>query len=504
MSINNRRPPLDTASRGAGCSASMLTLVLTDQDLIVSPVPPGIESLLVYRHKSMDEDRTSSFEEVRLFSHTPDGQALVTHQGLFARVRGWCIEQGYDVTLHDARRFNAKPDFSKTFGMRFSQPELFKTLLEKNMSGLLEAPTRWGKTAIIVNTLRAFGRRKTVVCAPGVDLLKQLQQALTKALPGREVVGIYTGSRNKSQGADITVVSMDSLEKCDFEGTELVLVDEPHAAVTESRGFLLHSFKNARRYGFGATLHGRFDKADILIEALFGPVLARRTFVEAVNEGAICMIAPIIVRVPLSHKGYRTREMAYKHLLWENKDMVELIRRISEEVIPKEFQGLIFINNEKQADAIHGALAKNDPEAVVAMAKKLDTKSRAALFEKVTGGGVRRCVASSIYSTGVTFPDIRWAMNAEGMAAYISCVQKPGRLAEIKPGKKFGILFDFQFVKPACVNAQQVTAWEQNTGGQCLVNDSGRRLSIYLGKGYAVRTVPAEIDAIKKAFDALL
>ena len=58
---------------------------------------------------------------------------------------------------------------------------------------------------------------------------------------------------------------------------------------------------------------------------------------------------------------------------------------------------------------------------------------------------MKRCICTKIYSTGVTFSDLRGIVNACGGGGSISSTQKPGRLAEIRDDKKRGYLFDFQF-----------------------------------------------------------
>ena len=79
--------------------------------------------------------------------------------------------------------------------------------------------------------------------------------------------------------------------------TELLLADEPHALVTSTRLGVIDGFLKARRYGYGATLKGRFDGRDKLITGIFGPVLAERTYLEAVEEGAICPLNIIMFQI---------------------------------------------------------------------------------------------------------------------------------------------------------------------------------------------------------------
>ena len=345
-------------------------------------------------------------------------------------------------------------------------------------------------TSMIGNTCRAFPTLKTVITAPGIDLIQQLESAMREACPGRDVRGIYSGSKHKEQGEGITVVSMDSLEKCDFDGTKLVLVDEPHAVVTDSRGMFLNSFRYARRLGFGATLEGRYDRSDILIEALLGPILSRRTFLEAVAEGAVCQIDVLIINLPFKDKNLFRRDTAYKKAFWLNPEVASIVKLI-QDTMPRDWQILSFINNEDQADYLHSLL----PDNTVAMAKKMKgKKERRALFDKMASGEITRCIASNIYSTGVTFSNLRCAINMEGGGAFITCVQKPGRLAEVREGKRSGIMVDFRLIPERDEDESNMTS-NRSMGG-LLASDSFRRIKIYRDKGYRLHfssTSPEEI-----------
>src|SRR5574343_719186 len=120
-------------------------LLLTDQNLVIAPCPSELESWLTYEHKSMDEGRESTLTELKLGTRTPDGQALVTYQGLHRRVAAWFTERGLRYELKRHSSFKAVPKLDRMHGFRFSQKELLTKFLLQNMSGCFEAPTRYGK-----------------------------------------------------------------------------------------------------------------------------------------------------------------------------------------------------------------------------------------------------------------------------------------------------------------------------------------------------------------------
>ena len=214
----------------------------------------------------------------------------------------------------------------------------------------------------------------------------------------RDVKLIGAAGKARLQGDDVTVCSMDSLHKCDPSSTRLVLIDEPHAAVTDSRLPKLAEFTLARKLGYGATLKGRFDNRHTLIEALIGPVLAERTFKEAVAEGAVCPLVVFMLKVSLTQYT-SNRDQAYKALLFRNSSMASLVAKIAKKLLPEDHQVILFIKNEKQAEFYLDFLGQ---EGTIAMAKRLSTKERTALMEQMRTGLVKRCLASDIYAQGVT------------------------------------------------------------------------------------------------------
>jgi hypothetical protein len=339
-------------------------------------------------------------------------------------------------------------------------------------------------TVLIINTLRAYSGLTAVVTAPGADLVRQLYEDVRKACPEREVKLIGAGSRTRFPSEDITVCSMDSLDKCDTGRTRLLIVDEPHAAVTNARLPVLNSFKRALRFGFGATLKGRFDNRDALITGLIGPVWAERTYKEAVEEGAICPLNAYMLDIPLHEAELRgnmgSRNRAYSSLLYTSERIGRLVSKICKDILPVSWQTIIFIETERQAEHILDYVGE---EGTIAMAKKLSTNERKDLMERMQRDEIKRCIASEIYAQGVTFSDVRAMINCAGGGANTTTIQKPGRLAEIRPDKRCGVVIDFFF------HPGEDTDFAKLGSAKMLVIDSRNRLNAYKEKGYEVKVV---------------
>lgn len=418
-------------------------------------------------------------EEIFEVIKTAPFRTIVTDHGHFEKIMSWLSTNGYKFVVQDEREDLPILDTSNIVGLRYSQKPLLLAALKRRRSGLLVFPTRYGKSYLILNTIRAFPNVTTVVTAPGEDLLKQTYNHLKESLPERNIVMLGGGSKVQVMGDDITVCSMDSLHKCIFDKVKLLLVDEPHACVTDSRIPQIRNFKHALRYGFSATPRGRFDGKDPLIEGVIGPILVERTFQEAVAEGAICEIDCVLIVIDPKDKSCgNNRDVTYKRFLLQNPVVGGLLDMMCNQLIPPDWQTMVFIKNEKQAEYILQFMGK---DSTIAMAKRLTKAERSDLFARMANGEIKRCAASDIYAQGVTFSDLRCVVNAAGGGPYTNTVQKPGRLAERVPGKVSGLMFDFVFAPDP--DRHPGTTYNQ------LANDSRRRYEVYKAKGYNIHFV---------------
>lgn len=458
--------------------------------------PPEVTKELTFQVKKMETVNykrvatrvlEEEFEAVRV-----NGVLVVkTHQGFWRRILTWAATRGFLPEFIDLRVKDLLPlpQLGMMRGFRFSQKELLMMALSQGVSGGIEAPTRYGKSVLIENILRAWPGVQTVITMPGIDLLKQQVKALQKALPEREIKLIGGGSRVKFQCEDINVVSMDSLHLVDGGPVHLFIADEPHALIAESRFVHITKFKWARKYWVGATPDDRYDKRGYLLEGLMGPSLAVRTYREARAEGAVANIKVALVVWEYEPRATGDRDSSYKSLLYLNEAVGHFVRHLSNQVIPKEWQTLVFIDNEKQADMLAEMIGR---DISVAMAKKLSAKEREAMTARVERNHITRAICSNIFIQGVTFHDLVVLVNAAGGGSSTSTIQRPGRVAEIRSGKSDGLLFDFLFMQNPKASAEA----KKYDRARSLMIDSLARKKAYEDRGYEVHVVrPEEVEA---------
>jgi superfamily II DNA or RNA helicase len=447
---------------------------------IVNP-PIGLErSVLTITVKSLEADPKQPWSRKVVRRRTPlfevarekPFRVIETDHGLDELVIEYLKDNGHAYEFNDHRGQLPKFDIGRTYGMRFSQKEVLETALNKKRSGLIALPTRYGKSRVALNIIRAYDKVTTVVAVPGRDLVKQTYEFLKEELPERDV----RKQSAKTLCSDVLVCSMDSLHHCQHGKVKLLIIDEPHTCVTDSRIDKIRAFHRAMKYGTGATYTGRFDNKDLLIQGVIGPVLAERTFVEAVKEGAICPIDALLVVMPPEYRSSFSREKLIRDNLLMNATVGGRLQMICD-ILPPEWQTLGFIANEKSAEFFLPFIGR---EGAIAMAKRMTATERNHFFEEMAEGNITRCLASDIYSQGVTFSQLRVVINLAGGGPYTNSVQRPGRLAEIVEGKSSGIMVDFIF---------SPTDNPYSLYDKTLVTDSRKRCETYAQKGYNMHFV---------------
>ena len=425
----------------------------------------------------------------KMFKVSSDsGQArLHSFRGFWKSLEEFLKKRKRIVVMVDRRAPFPKPDIAAAMRpLRDYQRAPFLKFLLADDSGMAGLPTRFGKTFGMISAILAYWKHpgmKIVVTAPGIDLCMQLQEDLRNNLPKEiDVRGIYTGSKNRTQSDNVTVVCSKSLSKCDTDGTMLLIVDETHAWASDDCVTALASFQNARVLAFGATLDGRSDRRDRILVGLAGPVWSSVSYLDAVKVGAISPCHIVMVRVPICYDDVENcydRASAYKKLLTMSERMAALTKRILVEAIPDGWQTMVFINDEKQADFyMENALSK---VGVVAMAKKMVAAVRKKMTREIAAALHKWVIASKIYIQGVTFPDLRVLINAAGGGRNTGTIQRPGRLLQRRPGKLYGVQIDFMFANDG--SCPEHGAW------QCVVREASARLAVYNEIGYDVTHV---------------
>lgn len=226
------------------------------------------------------------------------------------------------------------------FDLHPYQTEALAALLaEVNAGEAIEGPrgvemgTGLGKSAIIFHLIKALGLR-TMVMAPNVSVARQLYEGEggkggLKAAFGAKYVGLY-GDTKKETDKLITVGIAGSLTRVEpgtaawnyFRGCNVFIADESHLcpAATLSKVCFGLMAPAQYRFFFSAT-QLRTDGLDLLLDAITGPIVYRKSVKEGIDEGYLAKISTIMVRLT-SESNYRSRdvlEMTRQHLFYNAK-----------------------------------------------------------------------------------------------------------------------------------------------------------------------------------------
>ena len=451
-------------------------IIWCDDHLAFQPIHNCLLDELVTTVKTIENNQViKETLEVYVIQKQNGVDTCITQQGFLDKICLACIKNRIQYTLIDRRVADyakgfPKPNYRFLGDLRFTQADLIKKALDKNKNGIICAPTRFGKSYMIANIIKVFPTLRTCLVAPGIDLVGQLYEDMRKLVPNRDIK-LLKGATTE---ADVLVCSVDSLHKVDTSSIELLICDEPHALVSTSRLPKIDAFSKARRYALSATPTGRFDGKDICTVGCFGPILSEVTYKEAVDMGAIAPLVVLYLHIPVAKDAFFfNRNRAYDSLVFNNKAMAILVDKISTEIIPSDWQTIIFVKTEKQANLMMSYMR----ESTLAMAKKLSKSEREDLTERMRNDTIKRCLATRIYIQGVTFHQLRCLINCEGGGNNTSAIQKPGRLAEKIEGKNHGIIIDFTY---------DIARTSSRNAVYTLKIDSENRRKAYQEKGYTI------------------
>lgn len=359
--------------------------------------------------------------------------------------------------------------------------------------GVIDCSTGWGKTEEIAKICASYSGiedYKIVVVAPGLDIMNAIIERLSKY--GVDA-GQVDGSHNRRR--QVTVCSARSLMKLedngDLQKTRLCLFDEVHRCAAPTTRQALIRMDNARLFGLSATVEGRSDKGDIIVEALFGRRICTVTYEDAVAHDIVAPMHVIMVDTQGPAMDYDNPTSKTRHGIWRNSvrnnmwamiaaQLVEMgqVLILTEtlehatnifKLLPPGWQ-LVYdahpsVRVKSEQRKLNKALAKR-PEVsgdsfpskppALRRAEKLTaefeslglqpmTKTRRnQLAEQFAAGQIRGAVSTKVWSTGVDFPGLQFVIRVDGSASEISSGQDSGRGSRKTEsvGKAVGIVLD--------------------------------------------------------------
>lgn len=440
----------------------MTTVTLGRGAIVVTDPPRGLKESLTYWKRELTYDKARHTRAVKGHYenlYLEQDNRLTTMPGFGHRILEQLRKTGTPYSIIDHRLPLPKPDFDAACaGLREYQ---LKPVLDTILAGggILSAATGFGKTVMSSALIRAFDPEKlklrgtplVVFAAPDKDINQKNWEELSRFLPDREVGLVMSGVKKFSD--DVQVITLDSLHLLNPEEVGILIVDEVHTAASTSRAESISRFTNAARWGVSATPGGRFDGGDLVIEGLFGPVVCRRTYQDAVKLGALVPIEVFWVKAPPPRVGvdyynrYKSRDSKIKAAIINNpaysKLVAELITRI-----PDSKSVLCFTQWIAQMANVHAycpevGYVHAQTKDGVGTIKAISPKQRKEIYGQMASGEVRKMLATLCWKQGVDFPALDIVINASGGGSDIVAKQIPGRASRRADGKDRAYVIDF-------------------------------------------------------------
>jgi superfamily II DNA or RNA helicase len=439
----------------------MTVVTLNRGAITVTDAPGALKERLTYWKRELTYDRKRHMRTVEghyenLFSEA--GNILTTLPGFGHRILETLRKKGTPFSVVDSRLPLPKPDYEKACkGLRDYQLE---PVIQSVMSGggILSAATGFGKTVMTSAIIRAFdpeelklrGTPTVVFAAPDKDINRKNYEELKKFLPDREVGLVMSGVKKFSD--DVQVITLDSLHLLNPDEVGILIVDEVHSAASTSRAESISRFHKAARWGVSATPGGRFDGGDLLLEGLFGPVVCRRTYQDAVRLGALVPIEVYWVKAPppaslATYKSYKNRDYKIKAAIVNNKEYSRLVADLIR-AIPESKSVLCFTQWIAQMANIHAfcpevSYVHAQTSEGVGSIEPISSKQRKEIYARMKDGELRKMLATHCWKQGVDFEGLDIVINASGGGSDISSKQIPGRASRKADGKDKAYMVDF-------------------------------------------------------------
>lgn len=398
------------------------------------------------------------YETTKMYEVRGKPEYLVVPAGLYARVVRTLQAYNLPYTFEDLRPIDLiEPDWTAIDDPRDGQEIILAKIAACSM-GQIEAPTGDGKTWIIVQVCRMYPDTRIVIVVPGIDVAKTIRDRLLSVLPNGDVGQLGGGRLERDKR--ITVCVRNSLNKVDLDHCQILMYDECHTAASDKTARNLTRARNCKMFGFSASPEMRTDNADMLAEALFGPVIHVTEYSEAQERGNIAPIR-VLMRSVLHGPSISSSntQTVNKNGIWCNLERNKLIADDALEFSKNGEQ--IFISVKT---VIHGLellrylkgkftfvyaqmdvnLRKRyEKEGVIAVGEHPITAfERERLQEQFEAGTLKRVIATC-WKQGVSFDHLQVLVRADGQATDIDSVQLPGRLSRLDEGKDYGLLIDY-------------------------------------------------------------
>jgi superfamily II DNA or RNA helicase len=461
-----------------------ITLLRSGNRLVVHPTTKAVNELLVpeltytsYRPFFGMERKLSgkAGESTTYQCFTWDHRnRLATSFGFYDRITRLMKKHGYGVILHDMTpapnpEVFQDPHWDRIFAadsgisLRFGQDQFLikaAAAISQRLPARFDCPPGYGKSMIIAFIAMLFPRARIHVTTKRIPVLDRIYDGLRMYLPD---VGICCGGK-KRMGARVQLFSFDSLHHSTGEA-DIMICDEAHESAPDDASMQLAKYDNSVNLGFSATHDMRLDNKDMRVEAIFGPVVYKIPYQEAMEHNLVVPMEVIWSDVVMDANpcsGSDNPVDRKRSGVWRNTTRNEIIAADAR-LYPDDVQTLITCETIEHVLALKRLLPEFETvyAAGTMSVKDIDYFRRQGLWtpeselmtpekrSRVTKmfelGHLKKAICNTVWNVGVDFRFLEVLLRADAGASPTMDTQIPGRATRIntETDKSKGRIHDY-------------------------------------------------------------
>jgi superfamily II DNA or RNA helicase len=388
---------------------------------------------------------------------------IATNFGFWKLIRDTLRNNGYivkfkDMEPPDPSKFKPRWENLKPFNLRPHQDEFLKKVMT-NRCGRIDCPPGFGKTFMIGLIASLFPKARIDVVTRRVAVLRDRIYPELIQMVGD--VGIRGGKKNipNKRVMCYTVGSMSYAKATDCD---ILFGDECHELAADFSAQQLSRWTNSRNYGLSASHDVRYDNKDLRMHGIFGPVIFRVSYEQAMDAEMVVPIKVMWSKVVMDYNPCGGKKDVEKERLgvWKNDirnatiaedanqyddDTQVLItcRTLEHAMNLKKFLPnftLVYMENGLSEQDRYkyykgGFCPKNEP--------LMDLERRQQLTKDFEKGKLKKVICTTVWNVGVSFNKLNVLIRADGGGSTINDIQIPGRVSRIAEGKVSGVVHDY-------------------------------------------------------------
>lgn len=399
-------------------------------------IKPAISYLYVWYRKP--NKAKGEYNRIRMQTNKATSKYLKSrevyhfHTGLLQRVRNFCVEKSVGIKLEGppVRRIPPIREIEVPgYNLRPDQTDLVN-LACRRQRGYIIAPTRTGKTVVMMGIISKFPDESIIVLCHSKSIVSQTRKRFKEAFS--EKIGFIGQQRFEQER--ITVGTIQSAIKhlppnMMDKHYDIVIVDEAHH-VSSFDGQYAQFFEGVLapvRLGFTATEPTR-PVAKLALQALIGPKMGEVTMDEAIELGLIVKPKIRVLGIPRNQRIFdiRSWKRAYEEGVVKNTTRHRMIWEEVRKYLDDEKTVLILVRLLE-----HGRLMLEIGQSMGIETEyihgSVEGDVRDAVQEAFNVKHVKCVIATAAWKEGIDIPTLDVVFNAAGGKDELPTIQSTAR-----------------------------------------------------------------------------